>query len=396
VVLNSGRGATSIPVTLRSDVRVTPTASGSFSGALTDGNGRIPGDGQADYYEFTVPSGTPNVSAAVSLANDAADPVAGFLVDPGGQIQGYGSNEVATGVTSGGSIRFASKRHMTVYSAKAMAGTWTLVIEFGQPTVGNEISQKFTGHISLHSGVTVTATGLPDSTATVLSAPAHIAVKITNKGAAPEDFFLDPRLTTTSAQALASLTNFGPSPVPLSPQDAPAEWIVPTHTSQVTTTSSSTVPITFDVSPFLGDPDVFSGAPSKTATATVLGGGSGTLTAGGWIAFPALAATNGFTSPPAGGTINSMTMTATTSNFDNSVTSNVGDFWLGSVNPSAAFGLLEIAPGQTKTINLTITPSQAGSPGTLVQGTLYVDDLVPAVQDGGSEVQAIPYAYQVG
>jgi hypothetical protein len=183
--------------------------------------------------------------------------------------------------------------------------------------------------------------------------------------------------------------------VPLMPQDAPAEWIVPTHTSQVIVRSSSTVPITFDVSPFLGDPDVFSGAPSEAATATVLGG-SGTLTAGGWVAVPALAATGGFTSPPAGGTISSMTMTATTNSFDNSVTSSAGDFWLGSVNPGATFGLLEIGPGQTKTINVTITPSQAGPPGTMVQGTLYVDDLVPAVQDGGSEVQAIPYAYQVG
>jgi len=393
VVLNSGYGATSIPVTLRSDVLVTPSVSGSFSGVLTDGNGRNASAGQADYYEFSVPPGTPDLSASVALTNDAANPVAGFLVDPNGQIQGYGSNYLATAITTSG-IDFAATRHMTVYSAKAMAGNWTLIIEFGQPTAGNEISQKFTGLISLQSSVTVTAAGLPDSPATTLTDPVQIPVQITNNGSAPEDFFLDPRLSTTSQQLLASLSNFGPAPVPLPPQDAPAEWIVPTHASQVIVTSSSTVPITFDMSPFLGDPDVFSGAPSLAATATVVGG-TGTVTAGGWVALPALAALDGFTAPPVAGTVNSMTMTATANDFDSSVTSDVGDFWLRSVAASP-FSLLRINPGQTATINLTITPSQAGPPGTIVQGTLYVDDLVPAVQFGGSEVLAMPYAYTVG
>lgn len=47
----------------------------------------------------------------------------------------------------------------------------------------------------------VTYKGLPRSTSVTLSGSKKIAVKITNKGAAPEDFFLDPRLSATAARA---------------------------------------------------------------------------------------------------------------------------------------------------------------------------------------------------
>jgi hypothetical protein len=101
--------------------------------------------------------------------------------------------------------------------------------------------------------------------------------------------------------------------------------------------------------------------------------------------------------PAAGGTLSSITMKATMSKFDPSVSSDVGDCWFFSVNPTAPFGLLEISPGQTKTIRLAISPAKAGPAGTRVTGILYLDDLVPADgRGGGSEVQAIPYAYTVG
>ena len=52
-------------------------------------------------------------------------------------------------------------------------------------------------------------------------------------------------------------------------------------------------------------------------------------------------------------------------------------------------------------INLTITPSQDGTAGTVVSGTLYVDVFAAfnEVQLGGltaSDVLSIPYEYTIG
>ena len=52
-------------------------------------------------------------------------------------------------------------------------------------------------------------------------------------------------------------------------------------------------------------------------------------------------------------------------------------------------------------INLTITPSQDGTAGTVVSGTLYVDVFAAfnEIQFGGltaSDVLGIPYKYTVG
>jgi hypothetical protein len=59
---------------------------------------------------------------------------------------------------------------------------------------------------------------------------------------------------------------------------------------------------------------------------------------------------------------------------------------------------LVIEPGQTATIDVTITPS--ASPGALVSGDLYVDDLAGPLassgQTAGDELIALPYKYTVG
>ena len=62
-----------------------------------------------------------------------------------------------------------------------------------------------------------------------------------------------------------------------------------------------------------------------------------------------------------------------------------------------------IKPGQSSVIDLTITPSQDGTAGTVVSGTLYVDVLAAfneiqesGVPSTGSDVLSIPYEYTIG
>jgi restriction endonuclease Mrr len=91
-------------------------------------------------------------------------------------------------------------------------------------------------------------------------------------------------------------------------------------------------------------------------------------------------------------------MTAVTQAFDPAVTSPVGDFWqfaVAQTASSAAFSLFVINPGQTRVIDATIRP--AAAPGTVVRGTLYVDDFEDSMSFlSGSQLAALRYEYKVG
>jgi hypothetical protein len=98
-------------------------------------------------------------------------------------------------------------------------------------------------------------------------------------------------------------------------------------------------------------------------------------------------------------------MTATTAPFDPAVTSATGDLWLESVDPDTALHPVVVGPGKTVTIAVTITPS--GAAGTVVTGTLYLDDaslIDGAVTENGltgtfpqgSDVAAFDYEYTIG
>ena len=101
---------------------------------------------------------------------------------------------------------------------------------------------------------------------------------------------------------------------------------------------------------------------------------------------------------PTGSTVHTdkvnLTAIAHTELFDPGFAAATGDIWQGAVDATApAFTPITIQPGQTGTITVTLTPSAAK--GTVVHGTLYVDDLQP-VSGSGDELKAIPYTYTVG
>jgi hypothetical protein len=379
-------------VTLRSMVPIT-NGSGSFSGVLTGGNGRGPGEGQVDYYEFNVGGGVRDITANVSLTNDPSDPVGEYLVSPDGDTLGYGQNYNQVTGTSTDSA--------TAYTLNPVPGTWTLIVDFAEPVVGNEISQPFTGNINFNQ-VQVSAAGLPDSPGTQLAAgtPVTVPVTVTNNGAAPEDVFLDPRLDATSTLTLAGLDQISGLGLPLT--GAPPEWFVPSQTSSVSTTSTATLPIMFDFGMAQGDPDIGSASPggaplcSGTESASYAPAG-GTVGNGVWYAFPDECGP--YPAPAPTGTVSSV-MTVTTKEFDPTITSPTGDLMLTATNPAAVVNPVVINPGASATIDATITPS--GAPGTLVRGTLYVDVFATGTptatyaQYAADEMAGLPYTYTIG
>jgi hypothetical protein len=405
VVLNSGHTPTSIPVTLRTTINAAGT--GAFSGSVTGGNGRATnaaGNGQIAYYEFSVPSGQPDVSAEATLANDPKDETDGYLVNPDGQVVGYGSNYLITGEDQlTGELNFAHEHQMSVYADSAMAGTWTLIIVFDNPVDGNELADSYTGKVSLTAGASAATGGLPDDSSVVLpqnqSQTYHVSV--TNNGAEPEDFYLDARLNATEVTSLPLLNSSSTIPLPLTGADFPAEWLVPTQTTQVNVTAQGNngQPVVFTYSPFLGDPQTYVSSPapsaSQSSSFTANQAGTDPVVPGGWFAIPNETAPNGFGATPAPPGSVQIGVSATTKEFDPAVSTSVGDFWQEAVDPNApGFDLFRINPGQTGVIDVTVTPEAA--PGTVVSGNLYVNDFVPAVQDAGSEITAIPYSYTVG
>ncbi|MGO8982223.1 MAG: hypothetical protein ACLP3Q_20555 [Streptosporangiaceae bacterium] len=384
---NLGTGGTStIPVTLRSEI--DPAHGGAFSGTLTGGNGRAPGQGQDEFYEFHVGAGVKDITANVSLANDASDPVAEYLVSPDGDTLGFGQNS-----TNG-----TQTLSLTAYTLNPVPGTWTLIVAFTEPTAGNEISEPYTGNV-VFNDVSASAAGLPDSTSTKLAAgtPVTVPVTITNKGAAPEEFFVDPRLNQTASITLAGQDQITGVSLPLT--GAEPDWFVPTEASSASSTSTASLPIMFDWGPFQGDPDLSSHNPGAgplcaTTESASYSPPGGTIQNGFWGAAPTECGP--YPGPAPAGTVSS-SMTVQAKQFDTSVTSSTGDVELAAINPAATFAPVVINPGQTATIDVTITPS--GASGTQVHGTLYVDDLLTAIppyeQIATDELAGLPYAYTI-
>jgi hypothetical protein len=382
---------TSIPVTLRS---LVPSLSSTFTGTLTGGNGRELSTGQTNYYQLTVPPGTGTLNASINTGN-ANNTFFAELVNPNGDAVSASANGLLTTSVNGNQTvapEVGSQLHLT----DPTAGTWTLVIDFYSSVSGTAVSQPFT--VSLNTTpITASENGLPNGGSLTAGTPVTASVTVTNSGTTPEAYFVDPRLNkqvtlNLAAQSTSVLTL--PNIEGIVPQ-----YLVPSHTTSVKATVSSSAPLYFDITYPYGDPDVIS-TTGKTATATYSASDVGP---GMWTVTPFLVGPTG--KNPAPNVNANITMTATTQGFDSAVSTPTGDLWAGSTNANEVFTPYVVNPGQSVTIPVTITPS--GTSGSTVSGTLYISDstfISPALnfddQSGftpeGSDVASFPYSYKIG
>lgn len=403
VALNSSLGGlTSIPVTVRTLVDVK--RGGAFSGVLTGGNGRQ-SEGQNSFYSFSVPAGTKAITANLRLGNDPSFGVAigAYLVSPDGNVLGYGQNyAIGTPATN-------TNPTLSVSTLHPDKGTWTLIADFAEPVPGTEVSDPFTGTVSftaagkesgaLPSGATLTP-GVADT----------VPVTITNTGNSTEDYFFDPRLAKSTTMKLTPLTasqtaGSNTLKVPMSASESLPMYFVPTQSRSIAVKQTSTVPAIAEVSTETGDPDAAStGFKSSSlcgkSTSTGYTAPGGDLTTGLWG--PVATECGPFKSLAKSGKATEA-VTVTTQEFDSSVTPATGDVMQSAAKASAisAFRPVELAPGASATINVVIKPSASAKAGTVVSGTLYLDDFESGPPPFftlyfGDEVAALTYSYKVG
>ena len=79
--------------------------------------------------------------------------------------------------------------------------------------------------------------------------------------------------------------------------------------------------------------------------------------------------------------------------FDTAMAADSGDAWPILTFGTGSFSPLVLLPGQSGTINVTITPDPS-KVGQVVNGFLYIDTYHPAVSTG-DEVVRLPYSYTV-
>ena len=394
VVVSAGNVHTTIPVTVRTTVPTTASG-GTFQGVLTGGNGRAGAQAQANYYTFTVPKGAKNIHAEINLANDPNDVLTGYLIDPSGQNLGYSSN-----VTEDSSGHAESTQSVDLYHALPVPGQWTIALQWANPVSGLELQEPFTGTIGF--GKLPITSNLPTGT-TLTSGTAHTyQVTVHNSGQAPEEYFVDPRLSSTVSLALpnqngnvnaASLTLplagsvKGGAPFPF--------YLVPTETSQISETLTGSAPVNFDSSYFPGDPDLEGIQSGNSASLTFT---NPEISPGLWSLNPSEIGPYGPGGAPA--VTASATFSAVTKAFDSSVSSSTGDLWqaLEGLSNTLAPVYIPCRPAARRSPSRS---RRSGPSGSTDAGTLYVDDLTIAGFNGifgdpnGDEIAAIPYSYTV-
>jgi hypothetical protein len=400
IVLTSGSRVNTIPVTMRTLVPIGLNG-GTFDGVITGGNGRG-NPAVMNSFQFSVPPGERDVDISAAFS-DAKDTLAAFLVDPNGQTLASSSND---SLSATGQLVQGTK--INLYKDNPQPGLWELVLAWLSPVSGSELTMPFTGAVRFNQ-VSVSS-NLPKSPYAELTSGKSYTFDVTvkNTGLAPEQFFLDARTTGHETLRLPDLTGSDQDmTLPLSDTVEPPIYDVPTDTTSLLTTITGTVPVTYDVSYFTGDPDLSPDVPMPNVKETQSGDSAS-------MAFTVPEVGNGLWDlnpsefgpyAPAGAptATASATFSVVTQAFNPTVTTSTSDLWTPtSFNGAGApsnFKPVSIAPGATAKIPLTIKPTAAA--GARVSGLINVDDVYQANSLVGlpdlsaDEFASLPFSYKV-
>jgi len=399
IVLGSKSGRNTVPVTVRTVVPMRANG-GTFKGVLTGGNGRN-NPAQTNTYVFDVPKGKRDLDVSASFA-DINDGVVAYLEDPAGDVVASSSN--VTFDSSGTNV--IGTRSVTVYKDAPRAGRWMLLLDWVQPVSGAELSEPFSGAVRFNQ-VKASADLPKASTGLIQGQPATFGVRVTNTAKTPEAFFLDPRTSTTAVIPLVDQSGSDQNmvlPIPLS--GTFPLYLVPADTSRVLTTITGTAPVTYDIEPLAGDPNLSPAVRAPGVSKSQSGNSArldyapsgGEVEPGVWYLNPSQIGPYPATGAPA--VTASATFSAVTKAFDPTVVGSTGDLWSSVNGGSPTFSPVYLLPGQTALIPLTITPT--ASPGTQVSGVVNLDDVFQAdiatgfADAGGDELASFPYSYTVG
>jgi Subtilase family len=388
-----------VPVTLRS---LIPAGHQRFRTRLTGGVGRDPWNGQTSYYQLKVAAGLPELNATIRLLDGRHNPFTAVLVSPGGEALATTTNDHPSASAPG----YVDETGGQLHVLQPQAGIWTLVIEFS-PQVSGRFTAQPVRITTNDTAVDAAGTGgLPRSSSRTLvrGVPRTFDIHVRNRAEVPEAYFADARLRTDDELTLSAV-NSATTKEPLTFNGPIPTYLVPTESTSVTATARTggLTPIEFDMSPTLGvpgentttgDPDIESSAGKQTSASF----SGDPLAPGLWSLTPVPVGPFGPQKIAAERV--STTMSVTTRAFDPSVSSPAGDLWQDTLNPRRLkhFAPIDAGAGKTVVIPVTITPH--AKRGTIVHGTLYIDDasLLAFQVDPdyhGGEVMAIPYTYRV-
>jgi hypothetical protein len=357
----------------------------TFHGVLTGGNGRGNPSVQSTY-AFNVPGGEKDIDVGVVIT-DTKQPFVAFLQDPEGNNISQASNIVGPGPFS---------TTVNVYKDHPEGGVWTLVLDWGPSVTGKAINTPFTARVDFNK-VTVNS-NLPSGATLTQGSPTSYTVQYTNTSPATQWIFLDPRTSTYGWLPLPDL-NGNPTNIPLPLRDFSFPlYVVPPGSTKLWARLTGTAPVSFDLGPWTGDPDLYAAGGTTPVYYYIPAGGD--VTPGFWAMFPSEIGPFG-----SSGANTAVTATAYAQawmpQFDPTVTTATSDLWsaYNHVTNPDDYKPVKVGPGKTVAIGLSITPSAA--PGTTVNGVINVDDdyvFSPFIgpDAGGDQLASIPYSYTVG